>query len=99
MKDKLSQTFLTQTFPGLPSLCGSRLNTDNSPIVIKRGEKGYYRWEALGHLGENTTPEELNERFGVTPAQRQAMEIGSLVGWDVPGANPANYDETGTIRL
>ena len=36
--------------------------------------------------------DELNENLGVTPAQRQAMEIGSMVGWDVPGADPGNYE-------
>ena len=28
----------------------------------------------------------------VTPAQRMAMEIGSMAGWDVPGADPKNYE-------
>ena len=32
-----------------------------------------------------------NERLGVTPEQRPAMEVGSMAGWDVPGADPANY--------
>ena len=36
--------------------------------------------------------DELNEKLGVTPAQRQAMEIGSMAGWDVPGADPKNYE-------
>ena len=27
----------------------------------------------------------------VTPEQRMAMEIGSLCGWDTPGADPKTY--------
>ena len=37
--------------------------------------------------------DELNENLGVTPIQRQAMEVGSMVGWDVPGADPVKYQE------
>ena len=29
----------------------------------------------------------------VTPAQEEAMKIGSMCGWDVPGADPAKYQE------
>ena len=36
--------------------------------------------------------DELNEKLGVTPSQRQAMEIGSLAGWDAPGADPKAYE-------
>ena len=38
--------------------------------------------------------DELNEDLGVTPIQRQAMEIGSMAGWDVPGADPKHYEES-----
>ena len=37
--------------------------------------------------------DELNEKLGVSPIQRQAMEVGSMAGWDVPGAEPAKYQE------
>ena len=36
--------------------------------------------------------DELNGNLGVTPAQRQAMEIGSMAGWAVPGADPSSYE-------
>ena len=32
--------------------------------------------------------DELNEKLGVSPIQRQAMEVGSMCGWDAPGADP-----------
>ena len=37
--------------------------------------------------------DQLNEQLGVSPIQRQAMEVGSMCGWDVPGADPAKYEE------
>lgn len=38
---------------------------------------------------------ECNERGGVTKAQTAAMLAGSLFGWEVPAADPKNYDEQG----
>jgi hypothetical protein len=37
----------------------------------------------------------LNGPRGISKAQREAMEIGSQFGWDVPGANPDLYNEDG----
>ena len=37
--------------------------------------------------------DQLNEQLGVTMWQRKAMEVGSMCGWDVPGADPAKYLE------
>ena len=34
-----------------------------------------------------------NERLGVTPAQRMAMETGSMYGWSAPGADPKAYEQ------
>ena len=37
--------------------------------------------------------DEQNARLGVSPAQEEAMKIGSLCGWDVPGADPTNCED------
>jgi hypothetical protein len=39
---------------------------------------------------------EYNEKLGVTKAQSEAMKAGSMFGFEVPGADPKNYDENGT---
>jgi hypothetical protein len=33
-------------------------------------------------------PERFNEEHGISPAQVEAMQIGSMFGWDCPGADP-----------
>ena len=37
--------------------------------------------------------DKMKEKLGVGPIQRKAMEGGSMCGWDVPGADPAKYEE------
>lgn len=69
----------------LPKFCVARLKrshnpSDDSLILIKRGESGY--WPAGGFT------EDYNERRGITKDQVEAMLIGSMFGWDVPGADP-----------
>lgn len=51
-------------------------------ICVKRGERGYYP------IYTPLSADELNKRAGVTREQAEAMHIGSVVGWDVPGATP-----------
>lgn len=66
----------------LPPFCGSRLPSTGEPIMIGRDHKGYWPLEP------DFDPDLFNRDLGVTNAQRMAMEIGSIFGWDVPGANP-----------
>lgn len=76
----------------LPEICFGTLQTTGETIIIKLGEKGYYRTE------DQRPADELNEEIGVTKAQRKAMEMGSLFAWDIPAANPLNYDEDGKLK-
>jgi hypothetical protein len=80
----------TITAPGLPDLCYSRLGEDGRCIIIKRGETGYYPTDYPPGYSDDII-DTLNARLGVTRAQRLAMEIGSMAGWHVPGADPAAH--------
>jgi hypothetical protein len=88
------EQFVPQIAKGLPELCFSTLQTTGQLICIRRGESGYYpsEWETGDKERNVEEADRLNERMGVTPAQRMAMEIGSMAGWDVPGADPKNYE-------
>jgi hypothetical protein len=85
--------FAPKLAEGLPELCFSVLPRTGELICIKRGESGYYRsdWNTDDKEQNIELADYNNERLGVTPEQRQAMEVGSMAGWDVPGADPANY--------
>lgn len=80
----------------LPDRCFSFLESTGEVIVIEKGCKGY---APTGKYAENETPQEcvdsLNGAMGVTRAQAAAMKAGSMFGFEVPGADPANYDEQG----
>ena len=88
------ERFAPKIADGLPEMCFSTLMTTGQLICIKRGETGYYpsEWDTGDKEHNVSLADELNENLGVTPAQRQAMEIGSMAGWDVPGADPSNYE-------
>ena len=88
------ERFAPKVAEGLPELCFSTLASNGQLICIRRGESGYYpsEWETGDKERNVEEADRLNERLGVTPAQRMAMEIGSMAGWDVPGADPKNYE-------
>ena len=78
-----------------------------SIVVIVNGEDGYRPLVDEDAL-INSTPRELNleqridylnSLIGVSKAQRQAMEFGSMFGWHLPLANPEFYDENGVIVI
>jgi hypothetical protein len=58
-------------------------------VVVKEGEKGYY--ETLEPMTQDHA-DVLNERLGVDEQMKQAMLVGSMFGWDVPGALPEIYN-------
>lgn len=89
------ERFAPKFAEGLPEMCFSTLQSTGELICIRRGESGYYpsQWNTGDKEQNVELAERLNEQLGVTMWQRQAMEVGSLCGWDVPGADPAKYEE------
>jgi len=69
----------------LPKICAVRHPHNNRPIVVRRGIRGY--WPLPPHFDVDG----WNARRGITAAQVAAMEIGSVFGFFVPGADPLNH--------
>lgn len=91
------ECFVQKLAEGLPELCFSTLPGTGDLICIKRGESGYYKsdWSTDSREKNQELADYNNERLGVTAAQRQAMECGSMHGWNVPGADPKAYEPEG----
>jgi hypothetical protein len=91
-----SELFTPKLAKGLPELCFSTLPSTGELICIKRGESGYYPsdWDTGDRQRNVELADYNNERLGVTAAQRQAMECGSMHGWGVPSADPKTYELT-----
>ena len=69
-------------------------------ILLKYGENGYFRCNySLYNKAENQNKaDEINGLLGITKAQAAAMYGGSMFGFDKPIADPANYNEDGTMK-
>lgn len=95
------ECFAPKVTDGLPEMCFSTLKTTGQLICIKRGETGYYLsdWSTDDKERNIELADDLNEKLGVTLFQRQAMEVGSMAGWDVPGADPAKYMEAPNQKM
>jgi len=81
----------------LPPVCMSVLPSNGALIKITHKEKGYsYADISSNDLAENKElARYINETMGVSKEQEAAMVAGSMFGWNVPAANPRNYDENG----
>lgn len=70
----------------LPEFCyGEDTCNPGSIIVLKKGMSGYYPSDLKGDFMH------YNKQIGVSREQAEAMKVGSMFSWDVPGANPEFY--------
>ena len=83
---------------GLPEVCYSTLPSTGELIILSRGQSGYIPCSDFTSSDcekNRKLAAEHNAEMGLTKAQVSAMEAGSMFGWDVPAADPKNYDESG----
>lgn len=88
---------ITPLRASLPEKCFSVLPSSDELIIIERGAKGYT--PSGMHIEGKTAREAAdisNDTIGVSKAQEAAMLAGSMFGFEVPAADPKNYDENGT---
>jgi len=79
----------------LPLVAAYHHPTSEDLIFVMRGRSGFWPAEALGVVDDDLTADVWNEAHDITKAEAEAMFSGSMWGWDVPAANPENYDAAG----
>jgi rare lipoprotein A (peptidoglycan hydrolase) len=77
----------------LPNICYVKNEETGATVLVRANVRGYF--DVTRHVDPKSSADDLNAMIGVTKAQAAAMKVGSMFGFHVPGANPANYDEAG----
>lgn len=85
----------------LPEMCYSVLQENGQIVVLKRGDVGYFQADIPSSDLEsaNALVALYNQKLGVTKPQFEAMKAGSMFGFQVPAADPQNYDDQGQPRV
>ena len=74
----------------LPDECFIWHSSKKQIALVKKGQCGFYNADAEG---DEQDVAELNRKLGVNAAQAKAMELGSMLGWSVPAANPVSHKD------
>ncbi len=85
--DKSQRADTEKTFPGLPHHCYSKNEETSESILLIRGESGYKPAPYIADVAAH------NKSLGVIPSQEEAMKVGSMFGWNVPGADPKVHSQ------
>ncbi len=74
----------------LPEYCYTVSTYSKELIQIRRGEDGYHKCDLSTNdeAANRALADKFNAALGVSPEQEEAMYIGSMFGWHVPGADP-----------
>lgn len=86
--------------PRLPDMCYAQLPSTGEVIQIKRNVIGYVPapYYTTGNRDKNMrVAAQANDRIGVSMRESAAMLAGSMFGWDIPAADPKNYDCYGNV--
>lgn len=88
MTTKYLSTFdiAVDAFDRLPRTCLA-ITPGGKKVQLKRGHAGNYP------VHPATNIDKFNEERGITEFQTEAMLVGSMFGWHVPAADPANQQE------
>lgn len=82
------------SFPSYVAIDAEGLHCRSRFILVAAGEPGY---SPLPYCEDLETADAVAMRYGAhrpaSEAEREAAQIGSMIGWHVPGADPANYRE------
>jgi hypothetical protein len=81
----------SHSLPKLPGIAFATLAVTGATIAITLGESHYQC------VDTTKTADELNQMYGVTPAQARAMLAGVLLGWRTNLANPELYGPYGEL--
>jgi len=84
MGSKMKKRSEREILADLPEMAMLTDLVTGETIAVRKGERGYWPMPNIKN------PDAWNERHGITKAQAEAMQVGSMFGFDCPGADPLN---------
>ena len=84
----------------MPYRCYSVSKVSGELVILKYGVEGYFKCNANTHDKNRNLEiaQKVNESFGITKAQAEAMYAGSMFGFHTLLAKPENYEENGKLK-
>ena len=90
-KTKRSARDVVASFPAYVAVDATA--EGNGFIAIEPGMTGYYPILARDLDQADRVVQRWGAERAATPAEREAAYMGSMFGWEVPGADPLNFKE------